>query len=195
MNSKKVGSEQLAALGLSLVVASLAVGFLAMGCGKQQTETASVQTGTIQTATAEQPIAGGKGTLPTTTLAAATPEGEGVAALATDSLPPDVVASASESLVKPGQIVEIAAEGSLDVVGVTLTDGLGKAAPLTYDQTAKCWRVLYRVPLGTATDRVGLSVTAKNGLERWRRVWVFLKVDHEGAVEHEGAAPDSIPGS
>ena len=189
MRTIKVGPEQFAALGLSLLVASLAIGFLAIGCGKQQTESASTETGAVQPAAAEpvktavnEPASG-------QSLTASTPEAAITEAVSADSLPPDVVASASESLVTPGEIVEIAAEGSPDVVEVTLTDDFGKKQPLVYDQTAKCWRVLYRVPLRTTADRVGLSLTAKNALDRWRRVWVFIK------VEREGAPADSAAGS
>jgi hypothetical protein len=32
------------------------------------------------------------------------------------------------------------------------------------------------VPLKTSTDRLGISLTAKNGDKGWRRVWVFLNV-------------------
>ncbi|MBI4364963.1 MAG: hypothetical protein HY568_05995 [Candidatus Latescibacteria bacterium] len=188
MNSKKIGSDQLAALGLSLVVASLAVGFLAIGCGKQQSETAAIQTGAVPAAAvAERTDAREKEALPVASLAAATPAVDDMAEVSADSLPPDVVASASESLVSPGEIVEIAAEGSLDVVTVTLTDGLGKSYPLAYDPAAKCWRALYRVPLRTTADRVGLSVTAKNGLDRWRRVWIFLNVERGGAPADSGS--------
>lgn len=195
MKSTKVGSEQLAAIGISLLVAALAIGFLAMGCGQQQNESASTEAGSaqpaaaVQTAAAVPASAAASDPAHASGLAESTPQAEGIAALSADSLPPDVVASASEALVSPGTIVEIAAEGSPDVVEVILSDGIGKTQPLVYDSTAKCWRVLYRVPLRMATDRLGLSVTAKNGLDRWRRVWVFLK------VQREGAQADSVSGS
>ncbi len=34
-------------------------------------------------------------------------------------------------------------------------------------------------------ERVGLSVTAKNGVNRWRRVWVFMDV--QKAPEQKGS--------
>jgi len=197
MKGIKIGTDQFAALGLSLVVASLAIGFLAIGCGQHQTETASTETNAVQAAAAKQPrpaaaheATAAGGATAGEGMTEATPQAESEkAAVSADSLPPDVVASASESLVTPGTIVEIAAEGSPDVVEVVLTDGIGKSQPLIYDSTAKCWRILYRVPLRTATDRVGLSVTAKNSLNRWHRVWVFLK------VQRDGAPADSVAGS
>jgi hypothetical protein len=48
------------------------------------------------------------------------------------------------------------------------------------DDTA-AWRVYYRVPMKVTGDRVALSVTAKNGVNQWKRVWVFPKVVSEEA--------------
>jgi hypothetical protein len=64
---------------------------------------------------------------------------------------------------------------------------------------AKAWRAVYRVPMRTKADRVGLAVTATNGQGRWQRVWVFIDVDKGGGKTGtgegtEGAEPtDSTP--
>jgi hypothetical protein len=41
---------------------------------------------------------------------------------------------------------------------------------------AKAWRGVYRVPLRTKANRVGLAVTATNGRGQYQRVWVFIEV-------------------
>lgn len=105
-----------------------------------------------------------------------------------DSLPPDVAAYVVSKVVEPGEIIEVAAQGSPDVSEVSLADGIGRVLPMTYDSTAGLWRVFYRVPIGATADRLGLSLTAKNSLHRWRRVWVFL------TVQREGAGQDSLSG-
>jgi hypothetical protein len=59
---------------------------------------------------------------------------------------------------------------------MALSDGIGKPEPFYHDASANLWRVSYRVPLRPKQDRLGLSVTAENDLNRWRRVWIFLNV-------------------
>lgn len=179
MKGTKTGTEQLAALGLTLVVASLTVGFLTIGCGKQQSDTVATEAGPVQAADrGNAPAAANAAAEGAGMAEAISPDQEATTALG-DSLPPDILASVSEEFVLPGDIVEITAQGTVDVVEVTLTDGRGKKQPLTYDPTVALWRAHYRVPLKTTADRVGLSVTAKNGLNQWRRVWVFLNVQRE----------------
>ncbi len=92
------------------------------------------------------------------------------------ALPPEVAVSTTDSLAVPGSIVEITAEASGDVVTMVLSDGKGQSRPFTYDAAANVWSVTYRVPLRNATERMGLSVTATNGENRWKRVWVFLNL-------------------
>lgn len=92
------------------------------------------------------------------------------------SLPPEVAVSVSDPLAVPGSIVEITAEGSADVTGITLSDGRGQTRPFSYDAAANVWRASYRVPLRSAAERLGLSATATNGGNRWKRVWIFLEV-------------------
>jgi hypothetical protein len=99
---------------------------------------------------------------------------------AADSLPPDVSAWGPDSVLAPGSVVEISAKGSDDVVEMVLTDGLGKKQWMVYDDNEDVWRAFYRVPVNGSSDRLGLSVTAKNNLSRWHRVWVFLQIQLDG---------------
>ena len=192
MKDERAGRNQLAALGITVIVASIVVGFLAIGCGQQQSETATTETGTIQSADA------GKAPVAANTAASAngvkqtTPQASQATAVLGDSLPPDIIATASADYVAPGETVEINAQGTKDVVEVILKDGRGKLLPLTYDSAAGIWRARYRVPLRPATERLGLSVTAKNAQDLKQRVWVFLQVEKAaGETAGETAEPDS----
>jgi len=164
--------------------ASAMVAFLALGCGEQK-EGAAVETNAAPAAAIEK--------TPTTVVAATratTPEagmeGTGLTTSA-DSLPPDVTAFAPDSLLIPGSVVEITAEASTDAAALTLTDGLGHKYPFVYDTEAKAWRVHYRVPIQTHIDRLGLSVTATSAANRWKRVWVFLKIEGGVPAESQGS--------
>jgi len=167
-----------------VITASALVAFLALGCGEQKQQ-AAVETGATPAAAVER-------TSPAVVTAASTttPEAgltsEAGAALATDALPPDVTAFGPDSLVIPGNVVEITAQASTDVASMTLTDRLGQKYPMIYDTDAKAWRVQYRVPLKTHIDRLGLSVTATNGGNRWKRVWVFLNIQGGVPAESDG---------
>jgi len=66
---------------------------------------------------------------------------------------------------------------------MTLTDRLGQKHPFSYDSEAKAWRIYYRVPIAAKSDELGLSITAANGANRWKRVWVFLKIQGEEPKE------------
>lgn len=189
MKATEAGTEQLAALGMTLVLASLTVGFLTIGCGSQESKSASTETGAVQTTDRGNGPVAANASAEGTGLAEATASAEGGTTAQGDSLPPDILASASEEFVLPGDVVEIKAQGTVDVVDVTLKDGRGITTPLTYDAAASLWRGHYRVPLKATTDRVGLSVTAKNGLNQWRRVWVFLNVQREVAEIDSAATP------
>ena len=152
------------------LVAVVAVAFLTMGCGKQEKQKLASETGTVEAGVSEQPMA------TTASLVDVTPRAErNEIPMAADSLPPDVVASASALVADKGQVVEITAQGSMDITQVILSDGLQKT-PLVYDMDAKAWRGVYRVPLRTKADRVGLAVTATNGRGQYQRVWVFIEV-------------------
>ena len=175
MKNSKMGAEQLAALGLTLVVASLAVGFLTIGCGKQEAETVASEAVTSQETSAGSSAAAASAPAPAAPTEEAAQANEEQAGQV-DPLPPDIAGSVSEEFVAPGDVVEITAEGTTDVVEVMLTDGRGKTQPLTFDSSLGMWKTLYRVPLRTATDRLGLSLTARNGSNGWRRVWVFVNI-------------------
>lgn len=108
------------------------------------------------------------------------------------ALPPEVAVSVSDFLAVPGSIVEVTAEGSADVTAITLSDGRGQTRPFSYDAAANVWRASYRVPLRSATERLGLSATATNGGNRWKRVWIFLNVLPKQTT---AAAVDSSSGS
>jgi hypothetical protein len=163
-----------------LITASLVVAFLALGCGEQK-EHAAVETSAAPAAAMKQPTPAAS--VEATTGPAATQTGSPTDEKATTELPPDVTALVPDSLVTPGNVVEITAQASTDATGLILTDRLGIKYPFVYDMDAKAWRVQYRVPLNTHIDRLGLSVTATNGSNRFKRVWVFLKI--EGGVPEE----------
>jgi hypothetical protein len=101
---------------------------------------------------------------------------EGEVAVSADSLPPEISVEVGDSVVDPGEAIEISALGSPDVREVTMSDGLGHTTSFVYDLPAKAWKAWYRVPMKRPGDRLGLSVTAKNQGERWRRVWLFLQI-------------------
>jgi len=103
-----------------------------------------------------------------------------------DTLPPELEVLAAEQ-VRPGEVVEITAESSDDVVAMTLADGRGRPQPMAYDRATGQWHVFYRVPMRIRGERLALSVTAKNGAERWRRVWIFMT-----PVEGGTAEPDTV---
>jgi len=112
------------------------------------------------------------------------------------TVPPDVLASVSDSFVKPGQPIEVSVEGTPDITEMALSDGRGDAIPMVRDSSGQVWKVNYRVPLRPRTDRLGLAVTATNDTHRWRRVWVFLQVgdgeQHVEATEKPEAEGDSL---
>jgi len=160
-----------------LITASLVVAFLALGCGEQKEHAAVVTNATPAAAMQQSTPAAVEATT-------TTPEATGqTGATGATELPPDVTAFVPDSLITPGNVVEITAQASTDATGLMLTDRLGIKHPFVYDMDAKAWRVQYRVPLNTHIDRLGLSVTATNGSNRFKRVWVFLKI--EGGVPEE----------
>jgi hypothetical protein len=179
-----------------LLLSALALAVAALGCNRGNGDPISKGAvhdgGAVAARPASTPSSGGDGSIAVTTAAVggvaetpleaeSTPRGEDTEVTPAEYLPPDVAVPTSEMLVTPGSVVEITAEGSSDVVEVVLTDDLGTTTNLQYDGSAGLWRTSYRVPLRMKGERVGLSVTAKNGTQRWRRVWVFLK-DARGAA-------------
>jgi hypothetical protein len=159
---------------------------VALGCGEQK------QKATAETSTTDTPVATAQETAPTpggqTAAASATGTPEQVGQV--ESLPPDVAATAPDTLVQAGSVVTITALGSADVTSVTLTDGLGEKTPFTYDSESNLWRVSYRIPVKIREDRIGLSVTANTDANRYKRVWLFLKT-RESAEKTAATAEDS----
>jgi len=198
METKEVGAKGIVKSGTVVILTAAAVAFLAIGCNEQKTKTnvqqaatSGVAEGTLAAAgektpavvaTAEGTTAEGEATTLGSTTGEATPEAETFAAESlADALPPDVAASVREQIAAPGGVVEILAEGSPDVTSVILTDAVGKTYPFTYQAATDRWRVLYRVPIRTKTEQLGLSVTATNGKNRWKRIWVFVDIGQGAA--------------
>ncbi len=155
-----------------------------LGCGEQRADRATAQG--PPSAPAVQPSESSTGA-PATEAAVASHGGEPTSAAGApgsqpgneasdqaEALPPDVVLSVGDTLVEPGQPIEISARGTADIATLVLWDGINDKQAFTYDTTAQLWRVSYRVPLQPAAERIGLSVTARNAANRWRRVWLFL---------------------
>jgi hypothetical protein len=167
------------------ILVSSALALVAIGCGEQK------QKATAETSATGTPVATAHDIAPN-------PGGQAVAASATgtpevsqvESLPPDVAATAPDTLVQAGSVVTITALGSADVTSVTLADGLGEKTPFTYDSESNLWRVSYRIPVRISEDRIGLSVTATTDANRFKKVWVFLKT-HESAEKTAATAVDS----
>ena len=168
------------------IFVSAALALVALGCGEQK------QKATAEISNTDAPMATAHDTAPT-------PGGQAVAASATgtpeqvgqvESLPPDVAATAPDTLVQAGSVVTITALGSADVTSVTLADGLGEKTPFTYDSESNLWRVSYRIPVKIREDRIGLSVTATTDANRYKKVWVFLKT-RESAEKTAATAEDS----
>jgi hypothetical protein len=170
------------AVGAALLAASILAVLLASGCGGQQSREQASVAGEAREAVVAQHT-------PAPSVPASNEDPVrtelGAAVTSADSLPPDVEAASSDSLVIPGEAVEITATASSDAVNLTLWDGIGRKQPFSYDSANGVWRVFYRVPLKGKTERLGLSVTAWNGAHRWRRVWVFLNVLREERREEK----------
>jgi len=186
------GAGSRVVLAVAVVVAVLPV----LGCGNHKTERAAAKSGggASPMATVEPYVS----VVPASTegmQAQAGLEAPDSEATPADSLPPDVTASVNESAAYPGKTVEVTARTSADAVEVILWDGFGRKQSFAYDSTAGVWRASYRVPLRIALDRLGLSVTARNGHELRDRVWVFLQIQRETPAEPPASQPESQPRS
>jgi len=188
------------AWGTATLLILMAAGFLAFGCGQQSNDRVS---SAPEPATAVAAQAQSGATLPASTTGSGNgtrePNSEALAAASTDSLSPDVAVSVSDSPVVPGTAIEITAQGSPDVVAVTLGDDSGSKQAFGYDSSADLWRAAYRVPVKIKNDRPALSVTARNASGRWRRVYVFLEVAGNQAQvggwlsrPEQNGAPDTV---
>ena len=164
-----------ATIAIVTVLASLSL----TGCGGGQSERKVTDTSTGQGAV--EPF--GAVAQAEASPAASVPPGRIIESVPADSLPPDVAASAADSMATPGSTVEFTAQASADAVEVFLWDGIGRKQSFAYDSTANVWRARYRVPLGAAAGRIGIAVTAKNGLGLKSRVWVFVRVERQASAE------------
>jgi len=175
--------------GGALALAAIALVCLAVGCG-QQKQHASSTTRAVASGNASPDLVAASVTS-ATPVEPLSQESEGadeeIAKLG-DAPPPEVTASVADTLVIPGTIIDVTAEGSPDVVEMTLSDGIGRKQAFTYDAGSALWHTSYRVPM-RVPERLGLSVTAKNSLSRWRRVWVFVSAARP-AVQEEPAVSE-----
>jgi hypothetical protein len=162
----------------AIVLASIVAALLAAGCGKHVDVEATGEGASIQPAGFE-PAGETTHAVSDSAEAFIGPPYEPRGAVSADSLPPDISVSAPDTPVIPGNPVEIIAHGTPDVAQVVLWDGIGQKQLMTFDSEGKVWRVFYRVPLRASRDRLELSVTAKNGANKWRRVWVSLIIQRE----------------
>jgi len=171
----------------ALFVAAVAAGVLLGGCGRQN-ESAAGSEASVAVATPE--------TRAQARAAAAAPApAQGLSAedlAVREGLPPDLSVSVPDTVVAPGEVVDFTVLGTSDVSEIALSDGRDEPLPFVRDGGADTWRVQYRVPLHPRSERVGVSVTAKNDLGRWRRVWVFLRVEKPDSTQ-AGETPVDNP--
>jgi hypothetical protein len=169
-------SRVLVRAGRPAMMASAAVSLIvfATSCGKHASEHVAASSQSTEAVVASQPAPTAN---PLSPLTGPSTVGEAAVVTSADSLPPEVSVAGPDTLVAPGCIVELTAQGSPDVAKMVLSDGIGRKQPFAYDTNANVWRTFYRVPLKLTTERVELSVTATNDRNRWRRVWVFMNVD------------------
>ncbi len=187
-----------------VALAVIAAALLLSSCGaKGEKRVASSDPGTSSSfeSQAVPAVAAGGATsaMPAGLGAAALPQGSGDAPAAGsgEGLPPEIAIGEMEKVVAPGEAVAFTVYGTPDVTEMSLWDGLHDRQPFVLDRAAGVWRVDYRVPLRPKSERLGFSVTAKNDLGRWRRVWVFLQVASTAqaeapAVPGEPAPADSV---
>lgn len=174
------------ALSLMLLASAIAI----TGCG--QSERVSAKADPVRTpASSEAALASGP-VVPAMG-APATPAPRALAP--GESLPPDIEIAEIDTLVAPGEPLLLTVYGTPDVSEVALSDGLGDTQYFYKDPTSQVWRVQYRVPLKVRGDRLALSVKAANDDHRWRRRWVFLRIQREGTSETSEAVPNGLPDS
>jgi hypothetical protein len=186
----------LKAVGLVLagLVVTVALGVILTGCGgksdsavAQSQEEHAVATTTGQTQVASAVPAGAQG--------GARQQGLSATDQAVrEGLPPDLSLAVTDTLVTPGQVVDVLVQGTPDVSSVALSDGRDEPMPFVRDAGTNTWRAQYRVPLHPRHERFGVSVTARTDADRWRRVWVFLHVasPDDGGDEEPMDNPDSL---
>jgi len=175
------GATMEAALGCALMAGAIVV----QGCGEEKS--ASRQAALV-TPVAETPaVSPAEAVKPMVAPSNTGPEKRGE----DGALPPDVKVTVADTLVTPGEPIAIVVRGTADVSRLELKDDFGDVLPFVRDADGRTWRVTYRVPLRPSHDRWGLSVTAHNESDRWRRVWVFLHAEDGVGQEAAGTGPDS----
>ena len=165
--------------GLLIAAVTMAVVFIACGSNDR---------GAVQHASVT-PVAPAGYTPPAPKVAATPAEPSPVATASRDSLAPEVRAHALYTTVSPGGVIEVEAEASPDVASMVLDDGHGHKQAFARDAANGVWRAYCRAPM-RPVERLGLAVIAKNGVERWRRVWVFVRVEPEQAAEPADSSAD-----
>ena len=165
--------------GLLVAAVTLAVVFIACGSNDQ---------GTVQHAS-ETTVAPVGYPSPAPQVAATPAEPSPIGRVSRDSLPPEIRAHARYTTVSPGGVIEVEAEASPDVASMVLDDGYGHKQAFARDSASGVWRAYCRAPM-RSVERLGLAVTGKNGVERWRRVWVFVRVEPDQATEPADSSGD-----
>jgi hypothetical protein len=171
-----------AGLGIALLAVPVAVTLAVFGCGNDGGDTTAASTaGSEEHVVRSAGVAAAPATAVTATQVAG-PDPAGVGLVSANEAPsPDVTASVQDSTVQPGHAIDVMAIATDDVRQVVLWDGIHDRQAFAFDSTAGVWRASYRMPL--KAERVGLSVTAFNTRDRWRRVWVFVNAPKPGAIE------------
>ena len=170
-------------------IALIASTMLLESCGQQSDNTTAAASPRETVAPPQQNVvASTESVRPTGNAPASQPAG---VANELKSVPPDAIVAVSDTFVTAGQPIEVKVEGTPDVTEMALSDGRGDPLPMVKDSTGNVWRVNYRVPLRPRTDRLGLSVTARNESKSWRRVWIFLQIDDGKQQVQTAAACDS----
>jgi hypothetical protein len=181
-------------------VAALALGVVAAGCGSQQQKSSSrsadagVITVPVHETSRQAQAADYQPESRKATPSAAQPP---VRSTSEDGsvMPPDIIVTASSTVVSPGEVIEIAVQATPDVTEMSLWDGLNDRQALAYDSEAKAWRVSYRVPLKLPWERTGLAITARNDGQRWCRQWVFVeKASAMAATDSVSGTPQAMAG-
>ena len=174
-----------------VLAGALALAALGVGCNKEE-DVATAQAGYRNTNVVEQAstrsIESKPEAVPAVTASSTASPEPGNEMQVEGAKAPDLLVKSSKESVLRGETIDITAQGSPDVVEMLLSDGYGTTQSLVFDAASQTWKTAYRVPLNMKLERLGLSIKAKNGDERWRRVWVFLTLP-------ENAVPRSVPES
>ena len=155
----------------ALLVGAIALGLLISGCGSRQNSGTSAESSAHATMV---PVSQ-EGT--TAALEPASGQASEPAEVSEPgTAPPDLELSVDDTLFARGEIIEIRAQTTLDVVELVLSDGIHAPRPFSYDSEMGNWVVQYRIPLSPSSERLALSATARNSTKQWCRKWVFLSI-------------------